>query len=157
MTGHTVTTGSCSLTHLHIRPVQLLDVKVVYVQMQRLLAQLAGGDRLQVGACSETTGWHAERLDRVRADALWGSPEWILEQSHLLMQSWWTNCRLPVQWQGWRSGLEAESSPIWQILHRSPSSSSDSSSSSLKGATHAVVTATDGGNCCRRDGWKKEN
>lgn len=62
------------------------------------------------------------------------SPEWILAQSHLLIQSWWTNCRLPVQWQGCRSGLDSESSPIWQIRHRSPSSSSDSSSSSLKGA-----------------------
>lgn len=42
-------------THLHVRPVQLLDVKVVNVQVQLLLAQLAGGDGLQVGACPQTT------------------------------------------------------------------------------------------------------
>ena len=59
-------------------------------------------------------------------------PEPILERSHLLMQSWWTYCRLPVQRHGWIRGLVADSSPIWQILHRSPSSSSESSSSSLK-------------------------
>lgn len=58
-------------------------------------------------------------------------PEEILEQSHLLMQSWWTYCRLPVQRQGWIRGLDSDSSPIWQIRHRSPSSSSESSSNNL--------------------------
>lgn len=81
-----------------------------------------------------TTHWvklicvFGESWSKVRSFYL---PELILEQSHLLMHSWWTYCRLPAQRQGWIRGLEADSSPIWQIRHRSPSSSSESSSSSL--------------------------
>lgn len=59
-------------------------------------------------------------------------PELILERSHFLMQSWCTYCRLPVHLQGSIRGLELDCSPIWQIRHRSPSSSSESSNSRLK-------------------------
>lgn len=59
-------------------------------------------------------------------------PELILERSHFLMQSWCTYCRLPVHLQGSIRGLELDWSPIWQIRHRSPSSSSESSNRRLK-------------------------
>lgn len=59
-------------------------------------------------------------------------PELILERSHFLMQSWCTYCRLPVHLQGSIRGLELDCSPIWQIRHRSPSSSSESSNRRLK-------------------------
>lgn len=62
-------------------------------------------------------------------------PELILEWSHFLMQSWCTNCRLPVHLQGSIRGLELDCSPIWQIRHRSPSSSSESSNRRLKVGT----------------------
>lgn len=38
------------VTHLHVCPVQLLDVKVIYTQVQLLLAELTCGDRFQVRA-----------------------------------------------------------------------------------------------------------
>lgn len=41
------------VTHLHVCPVQLLDVKVVYTQVQLLLAELTRSDRLQVRAWLE--------------------------------------------------------------------------------------------------------
>lgn len=87
------------------------------------------------GLCLRGTNWHqilAECIFMEGRSQKWWVPELILEQSHLLMHSWWTYCRLPVQRQGWIRGLEADSSPIWQMRHRSPSSSSESSSSSLQ-------------------------
>lgn len=41
--------AAAGLTHLDVRPVQLLNVKVVYVQMELLLAELARCDGFQVG------------------------------------------------------------------------------------------------------------
>lgn len=68
-------------------------------------------------------------------------PELILERSHFLIQSWCTNCRLPVHLQGSMRGFELDCSPIWQILHRSPSSSSESSNSRLDSRKRVWLTS----------------
>lgn len=47
------------------------------------------------------------------------------------MHSWWTYCRLPVHLHGSIKLLSVLAEDIWQILHRSPSSSSESSKSKL--------------------------
>lgn len=129
------------ITHLHMRPVQLLNVEVINVQTQLLLTEFTRCDAFKV--CT----WAGRKKQKIRQKevvimrhfihkscthmrSLW-LPEPILERSHLLMHSWWTYCRLPIQRHGWIRGLDEDSSPIWQIRHRSPSSSSESSSNSL--------------------------
>lgn len=69
-------------------------------------------------------------------------PELILDCSHFFMHSWWTYCRLPVHLHGSIKRLSELADDIWQILHKSPSSSSESSKSRLNRKEYQQNTVT---------------